>query len=94
MRFFQICQDVTVLRDGKHIDTLPIEAVTRQSLINMMVGREMGMEYPKEIIELGEPLLQVEGLGQQAFLVELILHYTKGRSLVSPGWLVPAVQSL
>ena len=82
---FQICQDVTVLRDGKHIDTLPIEAVTRQSLINMMVGREMGMEYPKEIIELGEPLLQVEGLGQQGVFggVDFTLH--KGEILGISG---------
>ena len=58
------------------------------------LGREMGMEYPKEIIELGEPLLQVEGLGQQGVFGGVDFTPHKGRSLVSPGWLVPAVQSL
>ena len=51
----------------------------------MMVGREMGMEYPKETIALGEPLLQVEGLGQQGVFkgVDFTLH--KGEILGISG---------
>lgn len=73
---FKICQDATVLRDGKHIQTLPVADVTRQSLINMMVGREMGMEYPKQEIELGEEVLKVENLGQKGVFsnVNFTLH--------------------
>lgn len=38
---FEICQQVTVLRDGEYIDTKPIEAVSRDDLVKMMVGREV-----------------------------------------------------
>ena len=59
---FDLCDNVTVLRDGQMIDTLPIEKVTRQGLINMMVGREMGQEYPKEKVEIGDTILKVDHL--------------------------------
>ncbi len=61
---FDLCDNVSVLRDGKHIDTLPIEQITRQGLINMMVGREMGKEYPKEPGNIGDTILKVEHLSR------------------------------
>ena len=59
---FDLCDNVTVLRDGQMIDTLPIDQVTRQGLINMMVGREMGQEYPKEKVAIGDTILKVDHL--------------------------------
>ena len=58
----QIGQRVTVLRDGKKIDTLPVSEADEPTLIRMMVGRELGEQYPKEEVERGEELLRVEGL--------------------------------
>jgi len=59
---FDLCDNVSVLRDGQHIDTLPIHEITRQGLINMMVGREMGQEYPKEAGKIGDTILEVKNL--------------------------------
>ena len=59
---FDLCDNVSVLRDGQHIDTLPIHEITRQGLINMMVGREMGQEYPKEKGNIGSTILEVKNL--------------------------------
>ena len=61
---FDLCDNVSVLRDGRHIDTLPISQVTRQGMITMMVGREMGQEYPKEKGVIGETILKVEHLSR------------------------------
>lgn len=82
---FQICQDVTVLRDGKHINTLPIEDVTRQSLINMMVGREMGMEYPKETRTLGKPVLEIRNLSQKGVFQDVNFTLHQGEILGISG---------
>lgn len=82
---FKICQDVTVLRDGKHIQTLEVKDVTRQSLINMMVGREMGMEYPKEIVEPGEIVLKVENLSQKGVFDNVSFTLHKGEILGISG---------
>lgn len=40
-----ICDSVTVLKDGTYVDTKPIGEVTKDSLIRMMVGREMSDIY-------------------------------------------------
>ena len=61
---FGLCSNVSVLRDGCHIDTIPVATVDRQGLINMMVGREMGQEYPKEVGNVGGTILEVKNLSR------------------------------
>ena len=61
---FDLCSNVSVLRDGCHIDTIPVASVDRQGLINMMVGREMGQEYPKEVGNVGGTILEVKNLSR------------------------------
>lgn len=61
---FGLCSNVSVLRDGCHIDTIPVASVDRQGLINMMVGREMGQEYPKEAGNVGGTILEVKNLSR------------------------------
>ena len=59
---FEICDRVTVLRDGKYISTKEVKDITRKELITDMVGRELGENYPERVTELGEPVLRVKGL--------------------------------
>lgn len=61
---FGLCSNVSVLRDGCHIDTIPVASIDRQGLINMMVGREMGQEYPKEVGNVGGTILEVKNLSR------------------------------
>lgn len=61
---FGLCSNVSVLRDGRYIDTIPVASVDRQGLINMMVGREMGQEYPKEVGNVGGTILEVKNLSR------------------------------
>jgi ribose transport system ATP-binding protein len=57
---FELCDIVTVLRDVKVIDTKPIEELTRNDLIMMMVGRSIENEFPKRQNKVGEPLMDVK----------------------------------
>ena len=41
---FELADRVTVLRDGRFVDTLPIADVSREKLIRLMVGREVATE--------------------------------------------------
>ena len=61
---FEICDRVTVLRDGEWIDTKDISEVNRESIIEMMVGRKITDEFPKENIPLGKEILRVENLSR------------------------------
>ena len=43
---FAICNRVTVLRDGAYVDTKPVGELTRETLIELMVGRKLENEFP------------------------------------------------
>ena len=52
---FAICNRVTVLRDGAYVDSKPIQELTRETLIELMVGRKLENEFPKRIATKSEP---------------------------------------
>jgi ribose transport system ATP-binding protein/inositol transport system ATP-binding protein len=64
---FDICDTVSVFRDGQFIDCKSISEVTPQSLISMMVGREIQNVFSKTDCEIGETVLKVEGLTGKGF---------------------------
>lgn len=59
---FEICDDVTVLRDGTLVDELEVKDITEDKLIEMMVGRKLEERFPRLTVEIGEPVLTVDGL--------------------------------
>jgi ribose transport system ATP-binding protein len=61
---FAIADRVTVLRDGSYIDTRPVAGVTRDTLIEMMVGRSIDNEFPKVSHPVGDVRLEVRGLAR------------------------------
>ncbi|HYM64663.1 MAG TPA: ABC transporter ATP-binding protein [Gaiellaceae bacterium] len=58
----EIADRITVLRQGKKIDTVPREGATREGLARLMVGREVVLRVEKPPAEPGETLLLVENL--------------------------------
>ncbi len=59
---FEITDRVTVLRDGRRIDTVQTSQATMAQLISMMVGRELAEFYPKRDIPAGNILMEVKDL--------------------------------
>ncbi|MGA7489676.1 MAG: ATP-binding cassette domain-containing protein, partial [Xanthobacteraceae bacterium] len=43
---FDLCDTVTVLRNGEHVATREVGAITREQLIELMLGRPFGAMYP------------------------------------------------
>lgn len=58
----EICDTVTVMRDGKHIATSPAKELTTDKIISLMVGRELGSRYPKRENKRGELLFEADGI--------------------------------
>lgn len=75
---FDLCNNVSVLRDGRHIATVPVCEVDRKGLINMMVGREMGQEYPKETGTIGDVILDVKNLNRGKILKDISFSVRSG----------------
>jgi rhamnose transport system ATP-binding protein len=61
---FALCSRVTVMRDGAYIATHPIDEVTPDEIVREMVGRDIESLFPKQDVEIGEPVLEVTGLGR------------------------------
>lgn len=59
---FEICDRVTIMRDGKHIRTTEIANITRQRMIADMVGRELGENFPGGAGCTDETVLKAEHL--------------------------------
>ena len=59
---FEICETVTVMRDGQIIGTRNVADVSSDELVEMMVGREINSAFPKRNVEIGDELLRVENL--------------------------------
>lgn len=55
---------VTVLRDGRHIETRPIEGMTPADMIRSMVGRDLADVFPKREVPIGETVLEARDLGR------------------------------
>ncbi|WP_285596989.1 sugar ABC transporter ATP-binding protein [Kineosporia sp. NBRC 101731] len=59
---FDLCDAVTVMRDGSYIGTRPIAETTVTEMVNLMVGREVAELFPKQDTQIGDVVLKVEGL--------------------------------
>lgn len=65
---FELCDRITVLRDGYKVTTLETEKTNRQELISHMINSELGEEYPaREGEQQDEVLLEVKNLYGKGF---------------------------
>lgn len=58
----QIADEVTIMRDGKWIETKPVSEITTDEIINLMVGRDLSHRFPEKTNRPGEVILKVENL--------------------------------
>jgi D-xylose transport system ATP-binding protein len=53
-----VCDTISVIRDGRHVATEPMRALTTDRIIAMMVGREIKNLFPREPRPLGEVIFE------------------------------------
>ena len=62
---FELCDSITVLRDGQYIDTCEIKDITMDDVVKMMIGREIGERYPSRNHSVGKTVFEVKGLSRK-----------------------------
>ncbi len=62
---FDLCQTITILKDGRQVSSGPASELTEASLVRQMVGRSLTSYFPDKIpgTEVGEVRLTLEGVG-------------------------------
>lgn len=78
---FDVCDRVTVFRDGQYIATNNTGDITMDDLVSMIAGREINNLYPKETVELGETVLDVKNLCQKGVFHDVSFQLRKGEIL-------------
>lgn len=82
---FQIADDITVLRDGRHVATVPASQTNKYNLITMMVGRELTEMFPKEVASIGEVILSVRNLTRGGIVEDVSFDLRRGEILGIAG---------
>jgi len=82
---FRISDRVTVMRDGKIVDTLPTSELDEDKLVRLMVGRKVGNLYPKPDAEIGDVLLKASGFGRGRRLMDCSFEVRSGEILGFAG---------
>ncbi len=82
---FELCDRITVLRDGSYVGTEQIEECDLQKVIKMMIGRDMGERFPKEPASRGEVLLEVQNLTKQGLFSDVSFTVHSGEILGVAG---------
>lgn len=82
---FQIGDRVTVLRDGHYIATYATSELDMDTMIGLMVGRQLSEKFPKEFVPRGEPVLRVEGFTRGTKLQDISFTAYAGEVLGIAG---------
>lgn len=59
---FELCDRITILRDGQYVGTRNIPETNMDEIVKMMIGREIGERYPERDTRLGEVIFEVKNL--------------------------------
>ena len=73
---FQICDTVTIMRDGQYIKTLQVSQTSKEELVKYMVGRDVVYQYGAGTSQIGEEVLRLENVCYKNYVkdVSLCLH--------------------
>ncbi|MDR2476462.1 MAG: sugar ABC transporter ATP-binding protein [Treponema sp.] len=71
-----ITDRITVMRDGKVVDTVNTAEVNIDNIVKMMVGRDITQKYPKVKAKIGTEMLRAEGLTRKGVMenVSFVVH--------------------
>jgi ribose transport system ATP-binding protein len=80
-----LCDRVTVLRNGENVDTFRTKGKTVEDLVLSMVGRGVGSLFPARNSSLGEPLISVKNFSRDNFFKNVNFEIRRGEILGLTG---------
>jgi rhamnose transport system ATP-binding protein len=82
---FHLADRVTVLRDGSLVSSARASETNVDEVIRWMVGRQLDSLYPKVTAEIGEPVLEAEGLTSHGLFEDVSFDLRRGEILGFAG---------
>ena len=82
---FELCDRITVLRDGEYVGTENIAEIDLDHVVQMMIGRTIGERFPKRESHIGAEVLRVEGLTSGKLFKDVHFNVRAGEVLGVSG---------
>jgi rhamnose transport system ATP-binding protein len=82
---FEICQRVTVMRDGRRVLSRPLDGLTADDLVRAMVGRDVVQRRERDHAEPGDVVLRVERLTREGVFVDVSFEVRSGEIVALAG---------
>ncbi len=82
---FELCDRVTVMRDGAFIATHSTNDITVDALVREMVGRDIATLFPKEDAEIGAAVLSVDSLSRAGVFGDISFEVRAGEIVALSG---------
>ena len=82
---FELSDQITVLKDGLNVGTVPTNQTDKHQLVTMMVGRELSQLFPKREVTIGEEILRVENLNRGRLVKDVSFSLKAGEVLGFSG---------
>ncbi|RKQ28556.1 sugar ABC transporter ATP-binding protein [Oceanobacillus halophilus] len=82
---FEICDRITVMRDGVSVATSYIKETSFDEIVKQMVGRELEDRYPERNPTYGETIMEVNGLTKEDVFADISFSIRKGEILGISG---------
>ncbi|MCI9487284.1 MAG: sugar ABC transporter ATP-binding protein [Lachnospiraceae bacterium] len=82
---FEICDRVSVYRDGHYVSTNNCSDITQPELVRMIVGREITDQFPKQPAKIGEVVLEVKNFSRLGVFKNVNFSVRKGEILGISG---------
>ncbi len=82
---FELCDRITILRDGSYIGTEYIKDITMDDVVKMMIGREIGERFPQRDVTIGDEVIRVENLSHPRYFKDVNFSVKAGEVLGVSG---------
>jgi rhamnose transport system ATP-binding protein len=80
-----LCERVTIMRDGKLVATELVADLSVDDMIRRMVGRDLSALFPKQDVEAGAVVLEVEGLSRAGVFKDITFSVRAGEIVALAG---------
>ncbi|WP_037306125.1 sugar ABC transporter ATP-binding protein [Amycolatopsis orientalis] len=81
----ELCGRVTILRDGRQVSTDPAGDLTVDDMVRRMVGRDLDALFPKQDVEPGAVVLEVENLSRAGVFRDISFSVRAGEIVAFAG---------
>lgn len=87
---FQVCEWITILRDGEVITSEPTHVLNQRQVIEHMLGRRFDETYPKMPVEIGDVLFEARNVSEATGAIRNVTFSVRSGEIVGMTGLVGA----